>query len=208
LGSTAESAFDSPVTNPWERSMWPLRPNARILEPPPLVESLNQAVLAWRSPRKVVHTSGTRHFHRSPECPYLLGFLHRTGPWKRVPPSPPSFLDSAEVLQNQAFLEPPENDGGAPRWSTAGRLFWHRRTSIAIEIRRSFESVAELDAGYASSRRRPLSARLGRCSVCTARRGPERTGRFLSTSESEGFDQRVIPGLLAIRSITDPGQML
>jgi hypothetical protein len=27
-------------------------------------------------------------------------------------------LDSAEVLQKQAFLEPPENDGVAPRCST------------------------------------------------------------------------------------------
>jgi hypothetical protein len=32
----------------------------------------------------------------------------------RIPPSPPSILDSAEVLQKQAFLEPPENDGVAP----------------------------------------------------------------------------------------------
>jgi len=37
----------------------------------------------------------------------------------RVPPSPPPLFDSAEVLLNQAFLEPPENDGVAPRWSTA-----------------------------------------------------------------------------------------
>jgi hypothetical protein len=32
----------------------------------------------------------------------------------RSPPSPPSILDSAEVLQKQAFLEPPEIDGVAP----------------------------------------------------------------------------------------------
>jgi hypothetical protein len=31
----------------------------------------------------------------------------------RIPPSPPSILDSAEVLQKQAFLEPPEDDGVA-----------------------------------------------------------------------------------------------
>ena len=36
----------------------------------------------------------------------------------RIPPSPPSHFDSEKVLQNQAFLEPPENDGVAPRWST------------------------------------------------------------------------------------------
>jgi hypothetical protein len=36
----------------------------------------------------------------------------------RVPPSPPPIFDSEKVFQNQAFLEPPENDGGAPRWST------------------------------------------------------------------------------------------
>jgi hypothetical protein len=32
-------------------------------------------------------------------------------------------LDSAEILQKQAFLEPPKNDGVAPRWNTAaGRV--------------------------------------------------------------------------------------
>jgi hypothetical protein len=36
----------------------------------------------------------------------------------RSPPSPPPTFDRAEVLQNQAFLEPPENDGVAPQCST------------------------------------------------------------------------------------------
>jgi hypothetical protein len=36
----------------------------------------------------------------------------------RSPPSPPPISDSGKVLQKQAFLEPPENDGVAPRWST------------------------------------------------------------------------------------------
>jgi hypothetical protein len=41
------------------------------------------------------------------------------------------------------------------------------------------------------------------------RRAPDRTiGRFLENVGMEGFDQRVIPGLLAIRGITDRGQML
>ena len=31
----------------------------------------------------------------------------------------PPASDSRKVLQNQAFLEPPENDGGAPRCSTS-----------------------------------------------------------------------------------------
>jgi hypothetical protein len=34
-------------------------------------------------------------------------------------------LDGAEVLQNQAFLEPPENEGVAPQWSAVA-------TQIAI----------------------------------------------------------------------------
>jgi hypothetical protein len=33
-------------------------------------------------------------------------------------PSPPSILDSAEVLQKQVFLEPPDNCGIAPQCST------------------------------------------------------------------------------------------
>jgi hypothetical protein len=56
--------------------------------------------------------------------PDLLIFLEnrRIVPkWRSVPPSPPALLDSAEVLQNQAFLEPPENDRVAPRCSTVGR---------------------------------------------------------------------------------------
>src|ERR1700687_184271 len=44
--------------------------------------------------------------------------VRETVPWVRIPLSPPSNLDSAEVLQIQAFLEPPDFDGGAPRWST------------------------------------------------------------------------------------------
>jgi hypothetical protein len=40
----------------------------------------------------------------------------------RIPPSPPPFSDSGKVLQNQAFLEPPAFDGGAPRWSTLHRF--------------------------------------------------------------------------------------
>jgi hypothetical protein len=35
----------------------------------------------------------------------------------RGPPSPPPIFNRAEVLQDQAFLEPPENDGVAPQCS-------------------------------------------------------------------------------------------
>jgi hypothetical protein len=33
--------------------------------------------------------SGAQRFLRSPKVPYLLGFLHPVGLWKRVPLSPP-----------------------------------------------------------------------------------------------------------------------
>jgi hypothetical protein len=59
----------------------------------------------------------------------------------RIPPSPPSILDSAEVLQKQAFLEPPENDGVAPRCSTG--WVWHRGrvTLPSLKRRRESESL-------------------------------------------------------------------
>lgn len=48
-----------------------------------------------------------------------------------IPPSPPSFFDSAEVLQKQAFLERPDFCGGAPRWSTVIMRICHWRSDRA-----------------------------------------------------------------------------
>jgi hypothetical protein len=44
----------------------------------------------------------------------LVPFFEDHGEGLRIPPSPPALLDSAEVLQNQAFLEP----AAIARWST------------------------------------------------------------------------------------------
>jgi hypothetical protein len=44
--------------------------------------------------------------------------VRETVPWVRIPLSPPPIFSSEKILQNQAFLEPPENDGVAPRCST------------------------------------------------------------------------------------------
>ena len=43
----------------------------------------------------------------------------------RIPPSPPPIFGSEKVLQNQAFPEPPDFGGGAPRWSTAASPSCH-----------------------------------------------------------------------------------
>jgi hypothetical protein len=44
---------------------------------------LGEGLVKWYT--RVVHNG----FPRSPKIPYLLGFLHPEGQWKRVPPSPP-----------------------------------------------------------------------------------------------------------------------
>jgi hypothetical protein len=46
---------------------------------------LGEGLVKWYT--RVVHNG----FPRSPKIPYLLGFLHPVGRWKRVPPSPPLF---------------------------------------------------------------------------------------------------------------------
>ena len=44
---------------------------------------LGEGLAKWYT--RVVHNG----FPRPPKVPYLLGFLHLVGLWKRVPPSPP-----------------------------------------------------------------------------------------------------------------------
>jgi hypothetical protein len=76
----------------------------------------------------------------------------------RSPASPPSFSDSAEVLQKQAFLEPPDFCGGAPRAAYFG-IAERQLPSKSVAISDRSQSWI---AGYVSSKRRPLSARLRR----------------------------------------------
>jgi hypothetical protein len=47
----------------------------------------------------------------------LLGFWSANGYRSRIPPSPPPDRD-VQKTQNRAFLEPPDSDGGEPRWRT------------------------------------------------------------------------------------------
>ena len=62
----------------------------------------------------------------------------------RIPPSPPSILDSAEVLQNQAFLEPPEMDGVAP-WVAQAATIQQGAASPGAGTARFLEKGSELD---------------------------------------------------------------
>lgn len=69
-------------------------------------------------------------------CPETLFFLHFSrslGPWQRIPPSPPPIFGSEKVLQNQAFPEPPDFGGGAPRWSTAASPSCHLSVRLASQ---------------------------------------------------------------------------
>jgi hypothetical protein len=47
---------------------------------------LGEGLVKWYT--RVVHSG----FSRSPKVPYLLGFLHPVGQWKRVPLSPPALI--------------------------------------------------------------------------------------------------------------------
>jgi hypothetical protein len=73
----------------------------------------------------VVHKGGHATKAGLSKSPVLLSFQRGRNRWVRVPPSPPADRDVRITQQNRAFLEPPDSDGGEPRWRPAGRPSCH-----------------------------------------------------------------------------------